>query len=162
MQNPYNYLNLLSDFCWTVTQLVLESGEYITHISGKHGLCEHDCQRHIASIKIHTNLRPNGYGPYGEAIDVSNVVSFSTTCESGSPIVGLFGKAGRYLDSIGAYVKKVSLVFGSERFFFHYCCLLLMHHSRINDLHDESTSTTILLSLSFFPLSFSPLKCHQY
>ena len=106
-------------------QLVLKSGEYMTHISGKHGLYEHDSQRHVASITIHTNLRPDGYGPYGEAIDVSDVHSFSTTCESGS-IVGLFGKAGQYLDSIGAYVKKVSLAFGSKRFIFS---LLLCNYS---------------------------------
>ncbi|CAO2835851.1 unnamed protein product [Amaranthus hypochondriacus] len=89
-----------------VSKIVLKHNEYITQISGTHG--EHKgsgYERRITSLRIHTNLCPVGYGPYGLAKNVQNVCSFSTPL-CADPIVGFFGRHGKFLDSIGIFVKK--------------------------------------------------------
>ncbi|KAL2944815.1 Mannose/glucose-specific lectin [Bienertia sinuspersici] len=90
-----------------MSKLVLRPNEYITQLSGTHG--EHKgsgYERRITSLRIHTNLCPGGYGPYGLAKNVQNVCSFATPLAMHDPIVGFFGRQGKLLDSIGIYVKK--------------------------------------------------------
>lgn len=89
------------------SRIVLKHNEYIIQVSGTHG--EHKgsgYERRITSLRIHTNLCPGGYGPYGLAKNVQHVCSFSTPLASCDPIVGFFGRQGKFLDSIGIYMKK--------------------------------------------------------
>ncbi|KAL2944884.1 Mannose/glucose-specific lectin [Bienertia sinuspersici] len=85
-------------------------GEYVTQISGTYGNYKYQCnQTTIATIKIHTNLCPSGYGPYGQGCGVENVKCFSTPCSNNnSPVTGYFGRHNNYLESIGVFVKKES------------------------------------------------------
>ena len=68
----------------------------------------------IGMLKIHTNLYPSGYGPFGEAKGVSRPQSFTCpiSAENDSWIVELFGTHGpSYLASIGVTTRKVRSVF---------------------------------------------------
>ncbi|KNA13561.1 hypothetical protein SOVF_115520 [Spinacia oleracea] len=90
-----------------MSRIVLKQNEFITQISGTHG--EHKgsgYERRITSLRVHTNLCPVGYGPYGLAKNCQNVCSFSTPLATCDPIVGFFGRQGKFLDSIGIFVKK--------------------------------------------------------
>ncbi|KAL2944885.1 Mannose/glucose-specific lectin, partial [Bienertia sinuspersici] len=88
----------------TVTKMC---GEYITQISGTYGNYKwHNNQCVIATIKIHTNFCPSGYGPYGQGRDVCDVHCFSSPLPTDGPIVGFFGRHNNYLESIGIFVKK--------------------------------------------------------
>ncbi|KAL2941550.1 Mannose/glucose-specific lectin [Bienertia sinuspersici] len=88
-----------------ISEVSLNSGEYITQISGTYGKYFGQ-QVLIASIKIHTNTNPNGYGPYGRAQATEDVKPFATPFPSDSTLVGFFGNYGNpYLTSIGAYAK---------------------------------------------------------
>ncbi|CAO2835841.1 unnamed protein product [Amaranthus hypochondriacus] len=60
----------------------------------------------IATLKIHTNLNPCGYGAYGQGRDVSNVCSFASPCPPGGPVVGFVGRHNNYLESLGMLVEK--------------------------------------------------------
>ncbi|GFQ01792.1 agglutinin, partial [Phtheirospermum japonicum] len=72
--------------------------EYLTGISGKHGRWG-SFPNLITSLKFHTNRTQ--YGPFGEGAS-GNPFSFIT---EGGVITGCHGRAGRYLDAIGVYIK---------------------------------------------------------
>jgi hypothetical protein len=80
----------------------LESNEYITGISGRHGT-------YIDSLQIHTNRRTSSrYGGSGGRQD------FRIDVPSGNWAVGLIGRAGRYLDAIGFSYASASSSSGSQ------------------------------------------------
>ncbi|XP_021726141.1 mannose/glucose-specific lectin-like [Chenopodium quinoa] len=82
-------------------QIPLSVGEKLTHISGTSGMYyEEVC---ITTIRIHTTLCPEGYGPYGEVRAANNVTPFSTPLPLDGSIVGFLGSNGEYLNSIGIY-----------------------------------------------------------
>ncbi|KAH9624020.1 hypothetical protein KSS87_008613 [Heliosperma pusillum] len=56
----------------------------------------------VATLVIHTNLNPTGYGPYGRAELVQNRQNFSS--DSGS-VAGFFGRHSNYLESVGVYLS---------------------------------------------------------
>lgn len=58
-------------------------------------------------MKIHTNLCPVGYGPYGFGMEVDDIRDFSSPLLNDGPIVGVFGTHGENLESIGVLLKKV-------------------------------------------------------
>ena len=86
----------------------MEDGEYLTRISGKYG---YDTGRNyvaIGTLTIHTNLHPEGYGPFGLARDnAGNLFEFQSPENVGGPIVGFFGRSNVLLESIGIIVRKV-------------------------------------------------------
>ncbi|MCU4190292.1 hypothetical protein M9Q43_14095, partial [Flavobacterium sp. HXWNR29] len=85
--------------CGNESRITLRCGEYITQISGTYGNYKYQCnQSLIASIKIHTNLCPAGYGPYGQGCGVENVRCFSSPCPTDGPITGFFGRHNNYLE----------------------------------------------------------------
>ncbi|XP_010675832.1 mannose/glucose-specific lectin [Beta vulgaris subsp. vulgaris] len=84
----------------------LRCNEYITKISGTYGNYSYCCYRVIASLKIHTNCCPSGYGPFGQGRSCNNVCGFSTSAQPCGSIVGFFGKSGQYLESIGTCVRR--------------------------------------------------------
>ena len=86
-------------------QITFQCDEYITHFSGSLGQC--DGQRVVAKMKIHTNLRPDGYGSYGNGDHVHNITNFESPPLSDGGVVGLFGTHSKYLHSIGVYGQKV-------------------------------------------------------
>ncbi|KNA10350.1 hypothetical protein SOVF_145160 [Spinacia oleracea] len=89
------------------SKIVLKSGEYITQISGTYGnfLQLQGKDRAIATLKIHTNLCPAGYGPYGLGKEVTNVCNFSSPVPPPGRIVGFFGRHNQYFESIGIFAK---------------------------------------------------------
>ncbi len=82
----------------------LDSGEYITGISGRHG-------RNIDSLRIHTNKRTSPvYGGSGGAQD------YRIDIPSGNQAVGFIGRAGRYIDAIGlAYAQNYQPIAGQSK-----------------------------------------------
>lgn len=65
-------------------------------------------------MTIHTNLNKNGYGPYGLGrkegeYGAKNVSNFSSLTFFSDAIVGFYGGANQYLESIGLFVNPVSL-----------------------------------------------------
>ncbi|KAL2944841.1 Mannose/glucose-specific lectin [Bienertia sinuspersici] len=93
--------------CGNESRIKLRCGEYITQISGTYG--NYKWQRNqctIATLKIHTNFCPSGYGPYGQGRDVCNVHCFSSPLPTDGPIIGFFGRHNNYLESTGIFVKK--------------------------------------------------------
>uniref|UniRef100_A0A803MH34 Jacalin-type lectin domain-containing protein n=1 Tax=Chenopodium quinoa TaxID=63459 RepID=A0A803MH34_CHEQI len=83
------------------SEIPLSVGEKLTHISGTSGMYyEEVC---ITTIRIHTTLCPEGYGPYGEVRAANNVTPFSTPLPLDGSIVGFLGSNGEYLNSIGIY-----------------------------------------------------------
>ncbi|XP_057540484.1 uncharacterized protein LOC130818353 [Amaranthus tricolor] len=91
----------------SMSKVTLKQGEYITQISGINGIYLGNPT--IGMLKIHTNLYPSGYGPFGEAKGVSRPQSFTCpiSAENDSWIVELFGTHGpSYLASIGVTTRK--------------------------------------------------------
>ncbi|CAO2835239.1 unnamed protein product [Amaranthus hypochondriacus] len=93
-----------------LTRIVLENGEYLTRISGKYG---YDTVRNyvaIGTLTVHTNIHPEGYGPFGLAGDIiaANLFEFQSPKNVGGPIVGFFGRSNILLESIGIIVRKES------------------------------------------------------
>ncbi|KAL2941527.1 Mediator of RNA polymerase II transcription subunit 13 [Bienertia sinuspersici] len=98
---------------------ILEEGQRITKVMVRHGYIvdgigfeitidseESNTQVLIASIRIHTNTNPDGYGPYGRAQATEDVKPFAAPLALDSTLVGFFGNYGNpYLTSIGAYAK---------------------------------------------------------
>ncbi|KAL2944842.1 Mannose/glucose-specific lectin, partial [Bienertia sinuspersici] len=83
-------------------KIVLEDGEYLTRISGTYGNYQYqENEVVVGSITIHTNLKPIGYGPYGKNGSVENVQKFTSPEQSDGPIVGVFGRNNKYLESVG-------------------------------------------------------------
>ncbi|XP_074288417.1 protein GOS9-like [Silene latifolia] len=92
-----------------ISEITLGSNEYITQISGTEGKYKYDCssKRHVTSLKIHTNVCPHGYGPFGTAEHVSDNSSFITPFVEGNAIVGFCGHFGNFLNSIAISLKPV-------------------------------------------------------
>ncbi|XP_019180886.1 PREDICTED: mannose/glucose-specific lectin-like [Ipomoea nil] len=72
------------------------SDEYLTGISGTFGIYLDN--NVLRSIKFTTNERE--YGPYGTVDETP----FTSNIPSGYQIVGFLGRAGYYIDAIGAYI----------------------------------------------------------
>lgn len=88
------------------SKIMLKSEEYITKISGTSGEYEFaNKERVISTLKIHTNLRQDGYGPFGTGEDTKNGNVFSSPDEFNGRIVGFFGNADDYLYSLGIYAQ---------------------------------------------------------
>ncbi|KNA06854.1 hypothetical protein SOVF_177240 [Spinacia oleracea] len=85
----------------------LSSGEFITYISGSYGMYYRETC--ITTMKIHTNLRPDGYGPYGRAQGAEGVTDFISPLPLNSSIVGFFGSYGVYLASIGINAERTMI-----------------------------------------------------
>ena len=101
------YTTMFGGSCGNESRIVLKCGEKITRISGTYGNYKYQHnQCLIASIKIHTNQCPQGYGPYGQAKGVECAQAFSTPCQLDGPIVGVFGRHNNYLESVGIFVNK--------------------------------------------------------
>ncbi|XP_074273979.1 agglutinin-like [Silene latifolia] len=83
-------------------RIPLQKDEYITQISGTYGKYAHSNSGSVvATLIIHTNLKPSGYGPYGRGELVQNPRTFaSNTSDS---IIGFFGRYSNYLESVGLY-----------------------------------------------------------
>ncbi|KMT12790.1 hypothetical protein BVRB_4g088840 [Beta vulgaris subsp. vulgaris] len=88
------------------SKIVLEDVEFITRVSGTYGYDRDQKQEGIAALKIHTNLCPVGYGPYGFGMEVDDIRDFSSPLLNDGPIVGVFGTHGENLESIGVLLKK--------------------------------------------------------
>ncbi|XP_057529515.1 protein GOS9-like [Amaranthus tricolor] len=88
--------------------ITFQCDEYITHFSGSLG--QWDGQRVVAKMKIHTNLRPDGYGSYGNGDHVHNITNFESPPLSDGGVVGLFGTHSKYLHSIGVYGQKNQII----------------------------------------------------
>ncbi|KNA20514.1 hypothetical protein SOVF_051700 [Spinacia oleracea] len=90
-------------------KFAFKSGEKLTQFSGTYGNYKYQGnQCLIATIKIHTNLCPSGYGPFGRGMGVEHVRNFSTPLPLNGPIVGVFGRHHNYLESVGIFVKKIT------------------------------------------------------
>ncbi|XP_074310105.1 uncharacterized protein LOC141645819 [Silene latifolia] len=79
-------------------------GERITQISGFEG--DLYKSHYVVELLIHTDLKPEGYGPFGKKIDTVNHKEFNSPIKSNEPIVGFFGATSLYLGSIGVYISK--------------------------------------------------------
>ncbi|KAH9615129.1 hypothetical protein KSS87_016179 [Heliosperma pusillum] len=87
----------------TEVKITLKSDEHITQISGTDGKYVHsDSSGVVATLRIHTNLNPAGYGPYGKGQLVQNPRNFISA--SGT-IIGFFGSHSNYLESVGIYLS---------------------------------------------------------
>ncbi|KMT12794.1 hypothetical protein BVRB_4g088880 [Beta vulgaris subsp. vulgaris] len=87
------------------SKIVLKDGEYLTRFSGKHGCDKDSKQCMVAMLKIHTNICPTGYGPYGLGREIDNLLDFSSPLPPEGPIVGIFGRYNNYLESLGVVSK---------------------------------------------------------
>ncbi|XP_023760156.1 proline-rich receptor-like protein kinase PERK15 [Lactuca sativa] len=79
-----------------VSEVILDDGEQIISINGSIGTREG--YKTISSLSFMTNKRSRG--PFGKATDTQ----FTLPWEEGS-LVGFYGLAGNYIDSIGVFVK---------------------------------------------------------
>lgn len=76
-------------------------------ISGKYD----EKNRNVATLMLHTNICPKGYGPFGRQRDVDSLNSFSSPLIPNSFIFGVFGRYNNcQLESIGVIIKKVSFI----------------------------------------------------
>ncbi|CAO2835993.1 unnamed protein product [Amaranthus hypochondriacus] len=57
----------------------------------------------IAQIYVHTNERT--LGPYGSASNVTNVTDFYSPIQARHPLVGVFGRANTFLESLGVALR---------------------------------------------------------
>ncbi|KAK9682742.1 hypothetical protein RND81_10G093500 [Saponaria officinalis] len=95
-------------------EINLDPEEYISQISGTHGLYHNiTSMTIITSLKIHTNVRPQGYGPFGSSRAVSRNEPFASTLLSDHAIVRFSGIVGEHLISINAF--SAPLLFGIHR-----------------------------------------------
>ncbi|XP_074310877.1 uncharacterized protein LOC141646811 [Silene latifolia] len=80
-------------------------GERITQISGLEGDLYNS--QHAVQLLIHTDFTPEGYGPFGDKTDTTNLKGFKSPATSTEPIVGFFGVTSTYRGgSIGVYISK--------------------------------------------------------
>ncbi|XP_021755640.1 protein GOS9-like [Chenopodium quinoa] len=102
------YTKMFGGTCGNESKIVLKCGEKITRISGTYGNYVYQGgQCLIATMKIHTNLCPNGYGPFGQGKGIEGTAKdFSSPCTLDGPIVGVFGRHHNYLESVGIFVEK--------------------------------------------------------
>ena len=77
----------------TPTDFTLDTGEYITDITGK-------CGSYLDSLQIHTNKRTSQVfgGPGGAS-------SYQYSVNGSSQIIGFFGRSGKYVDGIGIITR---------------------------------------------------------
>lgn len=90
------------------SKIVLKDGENITRISGTYGNYNYlgnNCV--IATMKIHTNLCPNGYGPYGKGTAIQGCAHDFASPLLDGPMIGVFGRHSIYLESLGIFYKKL-------------------------------------------------------
>lgn len=93
-----------STSCTCCTQITLEASEYVTGVAWSVGPFKFkNVERCITSIKVVTNLR--SYGPFGHGVDSTH---HSLPVIDGS-VVGMFARAGDFLDAIGFYVLPDAL-----------------------------------------------------
>ncbi|XP_021758694.1 mannose/glucose-specific lectin-like [Chenopodium quinoa] len=86
-------------------KITLQSGEFITNVSGWIG--EWQGNRCLTKLKLHTNLRVDGYGPFGGGPYTNYLSEFRSQVPSGGRVVGFFGTIhNNYVESIGLYVKQ--------------------------------------------------------
>ncbi|XP_057528404.1 uncharacterized protein LOC130807266 [Amaranthus tricolor] len=81
----------------------LRPSEIVLGFSGKSAYSIGANQVVIAQIYVHTNERT--LGPYGSATDVTNVTDFYSPIRVDRPLVGVFGRCGRYLESVGVILR---------------------------------------------------------
>jgi type 1 glutamine amidotransferase len=84
-----------------VHQIQLDADEFVTEMSGTIDKFDVNDDIVITSLRIVTNLQT--FGPWGDG----NGAPFTVPVQSGSGIVGFFGRSGAYLDAIGAYVRPI-------------------------------------------------------
>ncbi|KNA06257.1 hypothetical protein SOVF_182420 [Spinacia oleracea] len=102
------YTKMFGGSCGNKSKIVLKCGEKITQISGTYGNYSYMGNKCvIATMKIHTNLCPTGYGPFGQGKAVSCAQKFASPLPLDGPIVGVFGRSHNYLESVGIFVKKM-------------------------------------------------------
>lgn len=84
--------------------ITLEASEYVTGVAWSVGPFKFkNVERCITSFKVVTNLR--SYGPFGHGVDSTH---HSLPVLDGS-VVGMFARAGDFLDAIGFYVLPDAL-----------------------------------------------------
>lgn len=76
----------------------LEDGEYLTEVSGKYG-------DFIGQITLKTNKGKTA--TYGAAGGNTGSNNFNWEAGSGKAIIGFYGKAGGYIDSLGVMVSDI-------------------------------------------------------
>ncbi|KAG2640833.1 jacalin-related lectin 3-like [Panicum virgatum] len=79
----------------------LDADEFVTEMAGTIDKFDINNDTVITSLKIVTNLQT--FGPWGD----ENGAPFTIPVQSGSGIVGFFGRSGVYLDAIGVYVSPI-------------------------------------------------------
>ena len=82
-------------------QIHLDADEFVTEMAGTIDKFDINNDTVISSLKIVTNLQT--FGPWGD----ENGAPFTIPVQSGSGIVGFFGRSGVYLDAIGVYVSPI-------------------------------------------------------
>ncbi|KAL2938891.1 Mannose/glucose-specific lectin [Bienertia sinuspersici] len=90
------------------SKIVLSDGEYLTRISGAYAKSTYqEDELVVSTITIHTNLKPIGYGPFGKSnVNVKDVQKFTSPEQTDGPIVGVFGRCNKYVNSIGVLIQK--------------------------------------------------------
>ncbi|KMT12832.1 hypothetical protein BVRB_4g089240 [Beta vulgaris subsp. vulgaris] len=89
------------------SKATLRAGEYVTRITGTYGNYEyHKDGPVIGTLKIHTNLNPDGYGSYG---GLSNGQPFYSPWRDDGFVVGFFGRSGEFLESLGILFTKFAI-----------------------------------------------------
>ena len=85
-------------------QITLEPSEYVTGVAWSVGpFTFKNVECCITSIKVVTNLR--SYGPFGHGVDSTH---HNLPVLNGS-VVGMFARAGDFLDAIGFYILPAAL-----------------------------------------------------
>ncbi|XP_047324380.1 jacalin-related lectin 3 isoform X2 [Impatiens glandulifera] len=78
--------------------------EYLTSIHGHHGSLNERGPVFIRSLSFESNIRT--YGPYG----TNEEGTYFTFPMNGGKIVGFHGRAGWYVDAIGAYLEPINSI----------------------------------------------------
>ncbi|TVU40812.1 hypothetical protein EJB05_14290, partial [Eragrostis curvula] len=87
-----------------ISLIQLAESEFVKEVSGT--LDEYEGETVVASIKLVTNVK--AYGPYGGKLRESEKTKpFNVPVQSGSAVVGFFGRGGKYLNAIGVYVAPL-------------------------------------------------------
>lgn len=108
-QNQRITSKMFGGYSGSCHEIRFKENEYMMEISGSHRMS--DKEHLVSSIKIHTNLHPNGYGPYGNLTPNEFSISLPS---SPSDLVGFFGRQDTVLESIGAYIKPSILEVSSS------------------------------------------------
>ncbi|GJN31716.1 hypothetical protein PR202_gb20146 [Eleusine coracana subsp. coracana] len=82
-------------------KIILGPSEYITEVAWSVGPFKHkEVESCITSLKFVTNQAT--YGPFGYGVDSTH---YSLPVLNNGSVVGMFARAGDYLDAIGFYVR---------------------------------------------------------